>query len=249
MADMTRMITVLGMVIATQPVGEYDRRIVLLTKERGKITAFAKGARRQNSSLLAASNAFAFGTFYLYEGRNSYTVRQAEIQNYFSEFRTDLEAAWYGMYFLEIADYFTRENNDEKEMLKLLYQTMRALISPNLDNCLVRYIFEWKAMVINGEYPDIFQCGICGKTVKSAFFDSRQFKIVCRECGEKGRKYQTLTQSALYALQYIASSSVEHLYTFRVTDQVLREMKNVVEICKNKVIDKEFKTEDFLKTL
>lgn len=246
---MTQMITVLGMVIATQPIGEYDRRIMLLTKERGKITAFAKGARRQNSSLLAASNVFAFGTFYLYEGRNSYTVRQAEIQNYFSEFRTNLEAAWYGMYFLEIADYFTRENNDETETLKLLYQTMRALISPNLDNRLVRYIFEWKTMVINGEYPDIFQCSVCRKTAKSAWFDSSRFVIICDECVEKNKKYQKLSQSALYALQYIAGSAVEHLYTFQVTEQVLQEMKNVIELCKAKVIDKEFKTEEFLKRL
>ena len=186
---MAQIITVLGMVMAVQPIGEYDRRIVLLTREKGKITAFAKGARRQNSSLLAASDAFAFGRFYLYEGRNSYTVRQAEIQNYFSEFRTNLEAAWYGMYFLEIADYFTRENNDEKEMLKLLYQTMRALLSPHLDNRLVRYIFEWKAMVINGEYPDIFQCSKCHKSAKSVFFDSRCFEIICSECMKESKQY------------------------------------------------------------
>jgi DNA repair protein RecO (recombination protein O) len=246
---MAQMSTVLGMVIATQPIGEFDRRIVLLTKEKGKITAFAKGARRQNSSLLAASNAFAFGTFYLYEGRNSYTVRQAEIQNYFSEFRTDLEGAWYGMYFLEIADYFTRENNDEREMLKLLYQTMRALISPHLDNKLVRYIFEWKAMVINGEYPDVFQCSVCGKAAKSAFFDSEHFVIICDECVGEHRRYQELSQSTLYTLQYIAGTPVERLYTFQVTEQVLLQMKKVIEFCKNKVIDREFKTEEFLKNL
>lgn len=243
------MSTVLGMVIATQPIGEYDRRIVLLTKEKGKITAFAKGARRQNSSLLAASNAFAFGTFYLYEGRNSYTVRQAEIQNYFSEFRTDLEGAWYGMYFLEIADYFTRENNDEREMLKLLYQTMRALLSPHLDNKLVRYIFEWKAMVINGEYPDVFQCSACQKAAKSAFFDSERFVIICDECVGEHRRIQELSQSTLYTLQYIAGTPVERLYTFQVTEQVLLQMKKVIEFCKNKVIDREFKTEEFLKNL
>ena len=59
------------------------------------------------------------------------------------------------MYFLELASYYTRENNDEVEMLKLLYQSVRAIISPSLDNALVRAVYEMKALVVNGEFPGV----------------------------------------------------------------------------------------------
>ena len=66
---------------------------------------------------------------------------------------TDYEGAYFGMYFAEVADYFARENNDERQLLKLLYQSLKAISAPSLPNSLVKCIFEIKAIVVNGEYP------------------------------------------------------------------------------------------------
>lgn len=152
---MQELFSVTGMILKAEPFGEYDRRVVILTRERGKIAAFAKGARKQGSRLLASTNPFCFGEFKVYEGRTSYSVSEAVISNYFEALREDFEGACYGMYFNEVMDYYTRENNDEKEMLKLLYQSLRALCHKGLDNRLVRYIFEIKALALNGEYPGL----------------------------------------------------------------------------------------------
>ena len=65
---MADQIKVMGMVISSAPIGEHDKRIVLLTKEKGKISAFARGARRPGNHLMAASESFAFGSFYLIYG-------------------------------------------------------------------------------------------------------------------------------------------------------------------------------------
>ena len=56
------------------------------------------------------------------------------------------------MYFLEVMEYNTRENNDEREMLALLYQSCRAIVHPAYDKILVRAIFELKTIMLQGVF-------------------------------------------------------------------------------------------------
>ena len=109
MAEVT---TVTGMILSAMPVGEYDRRLVILTKEYGKITVFAKGARKPNSALIGVTRSFIFGTFEVYRGRESYTMYKASAKEYFENVVNDLNAVCYACYFAEIADYYGRENID-----------------------------------------------------------------------------------------------------------------------------------------
>ena len=215
---MQEQVKVTGMVLEASPVGETDKRVVILTRERGKIAAFARGARKQGSRLLAATNPFCFGEFQLYEGRNSYTVNEAVISNYFEGMREHFEEVCYGMYFLELMDYYTRENNDEREMLKLLYQSVRALLHPAYPNELVRYIFEIKAVAINGEYPGL----------------------------PADRNYE---ESTRYAVEYIVNSTIEKLYTFKVSDHVLTELKAIAFAYQKRFVDRKLKSLEILEGL
>lgn len=215
---MQDLLEVTGIVLKSIPVGEYDRAVTILTTGKGKISAFARNARKLNNRFMAAVSPFCFGKFKLYAGRNSYTITEAEISNYFEELRNDLESVYYGMYFLEVADFYTRENNDEADMLKLLYQSLRALLHKNLDDRLVRCVYECKAMAVNGEFP-----GVPGD--------------------------RELSESAVYALEFIASTAPEKLYTFTVTESVLSELREVAAGYREKIWGHHFKSLEMLESL
>ena len=83
--------------------------MVVLTKERGKITAFARGTGNRMAVFWRRRTRFVLVNFLLYEGRNAYTMVQADVKNYFRELAEDFEGAYYGFYFMEFADYYARE--------------------------------------------------------------------------------------------------------------------------------------------
>ena len=209
------------MVISSMPIGEYDRRLEILTDSMGRISAFARGARKPSSPLVSISRVFAFGEFELYEGRSSYSVNSAKISNYFEELTKDVEKTYYGFYFLELASYFTREGLDATETLKLIYQSLRALNVESLSLPLVRAIYEIKTLEINGLCPDL----------------------------ELIRERYELGQSVLYAIDFVKRTPIEKLYTFKLTPEVEQEFAKVAQLLLGRFTDKKFHSLEMLESI
>lgn len=254
---MSDLITVQGVVISAMPVGEYDKRIVLLTRERGKISAFAKGARRLNSPFMAAADPFVFGNFTLYEGRTSYNLNQVSVTHHFVELATMQPGVYYGYYFLELADYFGREGTDEKNMMNLLYLTVKALLNPEIDDRLVRCIFELRTMTEQGLMPELFRCVNCGEEIagkENLFFSQEAHGILDGDCLKKAspgeaRTARRISQAALYTMQYIVSSPMTKLYSFTVTEEVLWELERHIQPYVAGNTDKKFKSLQILEVM
>jgi DNA repair protein RecO (recombination protein O) len=257
---MVETVTAVGMVISSMAISEYDKRLVILTKEFGKITAFARGARKPTSPFLGGSQPMAFGEFTLYRGRNAYTITEMKISDYFSNTMNNIDSMYMGMYFLELADYYGREGIEASETLKLLYLSMKSLSRNKIPQDLIRCVYELKTLVINGEYPNVFSCGNCGGKDGLDYFDISHDTMLCKNChgnisGDKilnvpptgsVRRGTFLSDSSVYALQFIVVTPVNKLFSFTVTEEVLEQMKRVVKSYMDKVIDKKFNSLEFL---
>ena len=72
---------------------------------------------------------------------------------------------------------------------------------------------------------------------------------VCGKCFSHAGDAISISQSTLYALQYVVYSDIGKLYTFTVSDEVLTELKMVVGRCVHAYIDYKMNSLEILDTL
>ncbi len=255
-------VKVRGMVIGSSNVGEYDKRIIVHTLERGKITVFAKGARKPKSPHVAATAPFTFGTFTVYEGKDAYSLIDVDVEEYFMDIRNDLTSIYYGLYFCELVDYFVKENQREANILKLLYRSVQILCANVICAPLVRNIFEIKILMLNGEGYTTYECACCHKNGQGENGNAEPQKIqdfrlvgishkvngaVCADCASRFDDVMELSGAALYAINYIYGSPVEKVYSFTLTDEVNRELARFSKKYMARFVDRKFNSLEMLK--
>ena len=199
----------IGMVLSAATIGEYDKRVVLLTKEAGRFSAFARGARRPKSPLSAVTEPFCFGEFYVFRGRDSASIEEVRASCFFPKLRTDLDRLTMGLYFCEVADYFTREGMGAADELELLFRSLTALESgpEEISPALIRRIYELRMLAVAGYTP----------------FYREENKCWRDEQGD-----WKLSPTAAYAVGQILTKPMKELFSFTVSEPVLRELETCV---------------------
>ncbi len=215
----------IGIVLSAATIGEFDKRVVVLTKENGRFSAFARGARRPKSPLSAVTEPFCFGEFYVFRGRDSYTIEEVRVENFFPELRTDLDSLYMGLYFCEVADYFTREGMAAKAEIELLYRALTALTAKEIPPELIRRIYELRMLAISGYAPHYVEEEKCWRD------DIGPWK---------------LSETAAYTVGQILSRKLPDLFTFKLSEPVLAELTSCVDRFFRKNTDKRFHSLDAL---
>lgn len=235
-----------GMVISSMPIGENDKRIELLTPDRGKISAFCKGARKGKNTLSALTSPFIFATFRAFLGKNSYTIISGEIIKHFDYLEKDYDKLIFASYFLEMASFFSRENIDETERLNLIYMALLYLSKKGYNKSLIRRIYELRTMVINGEYPNIFSCLVCGKKDRLYFYSEEKRGVICDNCKSMVGDIIEMDKNLLKLLSFIIKSPIHKLFNIKVSDTLFERFDKFMARYLYKNMEHKFKSEEFL---
>jgi len=164
--------------------GEKDRIITLFSREHGKLSAVAKGARRPGSKLSGACEPFTYSKMLLSSGRDLDVLSQAEIRESFPNVKSDIGAVAHGVYLLELVNSFVDQRQPNQDIFDTLLSAMYVLEGGTDPELAARY-FEVQLLTVLGYEPHFEACLRCGRTPQreKVSFSPSMGGIICSNCG------------------------------------------------------------------
>ncbi|MFS0786287.1 DNA repair protein RecO [Shouchella sp. 1P09AA] len=184
-----------GIILKTIDYGESNKIATVLTKDHGKITLMAKGAKKPNSRYAAVMQPFVHGSFVYFKGNGLPTISQGEIIKSFKHVHFDLFKAAYAAYITELMDKLTEERKPYLFLFDWLYLSIEQ-IDKGQDPEIIARIIDLKMLSIAGAKPNIDGCASCRSVERDPVVFSLTFAgFLCRVCAPRDERAFPLTLS------------------------------------------------------
>ncbi|MDD5606071.1 MAG: DNA repair protein RecO [Patescibacteria group bacterium] len=155
-----------GIVIRKINVGEADRILTILTRDRGKLRVVARGVRKPRAKLAGFTDMFAYNELELAEGKNFDVVTSAVTVERFVGDQTPLETIGVMYYCCELVDKLIEEQSEIKGSFELLRDTLQFLKYHDASVLLVKSYFEMKMLLVLGFVPELHKSVVSGEPLK-----------------------------------------------------------------------------------
>ena len=240
-----------GIILREVNYKEADKILTVLTEE-GKFTVKARGCRRKNSPLAAASQLLAYSEMTLFSYRDHMQLNEAASLEQFWGCRKDVELLALGSYFAEVTEAAAEEGQKDEGLLPLLLNCLYALGTLHKPQALVKAAFELRLLAIAGYAPDLDGCCVCGKEQpEEARLVLRDGVLRCASCRteETGGIALPVGEETLLAMQYITACPPKKLLSFSLEGEALEQLGQVCEAYLMTQLERGFRTLDFYKQL
>jgi len=198
-----------GIVIGGSKFGEADRIIRILTRERGRVSAMAKGVRRGKSKFSGCLEPMMVNAFLFAEGRNMDTVCQVENIRSYSRIRSSYDLLCSAGSLLEAAGQLTEEGLPDLITYELLLGALDALDAGS-SPAIVELIFKTGLLKEHGIFPDLSGCNTCGKTrTRAIHFDGTRMSFICDDCAKSQGTYHPIPRKTLEGLHWASGCGVD----------------------------------------
>jgi len=184
---MQKIETALGVILSATKAKETDKRILLLTREFGKINAVAHGAYKGINKWKTAFAPFTVVKLQLAERNKYFTIIEAEESKNFKAIYATYPKIMKASCLVGLIDCFSYSNAKDEQIFALLISGLENLneaATPVLEN---KAFFNFEALLLHalGYSPAAIICNDCARKLletEPVYFDTFRNVFICSEC-------------------------------------------------------------------
>jgi len=206
-----------ALILRTYKLGEADRIVVFLTRDRGKKRGVARGARRPKSNFVGALEPLTHVrvAYFEKERRELVNLNYSEVSRSALSSGT-IEALGCAAYFAELIDEWAAESHEDERLYRLGVSMVEALADGVPPEPLTRY-FEFWLLSLQGVYP--------AARVQTLSPEAQSFLTSARKIGPQELTGMTFDRAMLRELESLHRSVIAmHLEREPRSIKVLKDM-------------------------
>lgn len=221
-----------GLVLRVIEFSETSCVVQLYTRDFGKISALAKGARRPKSPFEAALDLLAVcRVVFLRKSSDALDLlTEARLERRFRAATRDLTRLYAGYYVVELLRELTDQGDPQPELFDAAVSTVRALDGASEPFGAILH-FEWTALRMVGHLPALAECVGCGRALAApgrVAFGMLAGGVLCGECRAGQRSVVSISGGAWQVLRHFADATDDTWEQIEVPGGVRGELRAVM---------------------
>ena len=234
--------------------GESDRLITLYTKERGKIKAVARGARKGKKSRSGLVLPFSYHNFTLYKGSSLAKINHVDSIAMNSRLRNDLDFMAFASVVSEYIERAGLEDEADQALFSLLVVILEKLENAKKEELLFYFtVFKAKLLLLLGIKPEIEKCTVCGEKVNlngKTPVSVEEGGSICKSCFKQNEyKYILFSLNEMRALYKIIFAKITELKSEQFSEKIVNKINKLTEKFLIYHLELEPKSLSFLNTI
>ncbi len=207
--------------------GESDVILTFLSRDTGRLSAIAKGAKRSKKRFVNKLELFSFLhiTYQTSPNRDLSFLSEADLHTSFLNIRRNFILYTTASILREFLLIAIREGETDDQLFRLSLWALHN-IDRHLQPLAILALFLTNFYEIIGYKPDFTICNNCNcrtTTNRRYSFDTTTGGLICPDCTHPGQRLIRLSQGTIKMLRSAQSQPIERLHRLKISGNILQE--------------------------
>ena len=225
-----------AIVLKREPWSENDTRVVLYTKEHGKLDLIARGTRKIKSKLAGHLEPFCLSNIMVVHGKSYNYIGAAVSENCYSNIKQDLDKLIQVGQALNILNSLIKENLKDESIYDILAAYLKTINQKLLDSSMTELLtsfFILKLLVLMGHKPELYTCVVCKNKITPGAnrFDLLKGGVICTQCKNKGineNNQLTISDDCIKILRLAIKENFTKIKMLKVNNLIQKEVNKII---------------------